>query len=80
MAKQTKADKAFIAKIATIGISTGASAKANEKTACPDCGAETQCIATVPVFGHPKANAAKLFYHGPPPESRRGAQEISLSA
>jgi hypothetical protein len=37
--KQTKADKAFIEKIGTLGIKTNSASKA-----CPDCGYEMQPI------------------------------------
>jgi hypothetical protein len=57
--KQTKADKAFIEKIGTLGIKTNSASKA-----CPDCGYEMQPIGhlageingqkvSAPVFGHP---------------------------
>lgn len=60
--KQSKADKAFIAKIATIGISTGA--KSDGHT-CQNCGKEMPKIGMLvgmmngepvagPVYGHPR--------------------------
>jgi hypothetical protein len=58
--KQTKADKAFIEKIGTIGISTGAV----PKKVCQDCGHESAQVGYLagevngqmiggPVYGHP---------------------------
>jgi hypothetical protein len=57
--KQTKADKAFIAKIGTLGIKTSSA-----KKTCPDCGTEMQPIGHLegevhgqkmsgPIYGHP---------------------------
>jgi Mrp family chromosome partitioning ATPase len=57
--KQSKADKAFIAKIGTLGIKTNSA-----KKTCPDCGTEMQPIGHLegevhgqkvsgPIYGHP---------------------------
>ena len=84
--KQTKADKAFIAKIGTLGIKTNSA-----KKTCPDCGTEMQPIGHLegevhgqkvsgPIYGHPGQHP------GPGPRRSRAeapaasSDEQSLSA
>lgn len=84
--KQTKADKAFIEKIGTIGISTGAA----KKKECPECGHEMKQIGFLagevegkplagPIYGHPGG----LHAPGKRPRAERPAEapnEQSFSA
>jgi hypothetical protein len=65
--KQTKADKAFIKKIGTIGICTGAP---KSKT-CPDCGHEMQQVGLLAgeMNGHLIGGA--VYAHTAPPRRKR---------
>lgn len=50
--KQTKEDKAFIAKIASLGINVGASGGKHsfpETATCPDCGTPGKLIGVIPI-------------------------------
>jgi hypothetical protein len=76
--KQSKADKDFIAKIATIGINTGGKKKDDHPTTCEGCGAEMEKIGKVvglagedmgAVYGHPGML--------PPPRRRRNKPEVA---
>lgn len=81
--KQTKADKDFVAKIATIGINTGAK---KAPKACPDCGHEMQPIGHLVGEMHGQPIAGPVYGHAAPPPRRREerpaeqADEQSFSA
>jgi hypothetical protein len=65
-AAQKKADKAFIEKIGTIGISTGASKK------CPDCGNDLQPVGYLQGEVNGQQLSGHVYGHpGMPPRRRR---------
>lgn len=71
-AEQKKADKAFIAKISTIGISTGKSSAPQ----CPGCGDEMVPVGVLSGTIHGKKIGGAVF--GPrPPSSRSDEQSFS---
>lgn len=73
--KQTKADKAFIEKIGTIGISTGAS-----KMVCPDCGHESAPIGFLSGVVNGKEISGAVYGYPGVPMPPRGAQAPAESS
>lgn len=72
--KQTKADKEFVAKIATIGINTGG--KKETKT-CPDCGHDMEQIGMLVGEVHGKKMAGPVYGHRKPKTERADEQSFS---
>lgn len=85
MSKQSKADKAFVAKIATIGLVIG-----GKHHDCPDCGKGMQQVGiAVGMKGVIPVVTAPIYANGPLPPamftSRRGrpqkdADDLAVSA
>ena len=65
--KQTKADKAFIDKIGTIGINT--SGKKAEKP-CPGCGGSAEQIGYIAGEIHGQMVGGPVYGHAKPPGTR----------
>jgi hypothetical protein len=71
--KQSKADKEFVAKIATIGINTGAP----KKPKCKDCGKPIGPVGMLVGTIHGQHVAGEVYGHRP--ERRDSSDEQSFS-
>jgi hypothetical protein len=75
--KQTKADKAFIEKIGTIGINTGG--KKPEPKTCPDCGHEMKPIGHIVGEVHGELLSGPVYGHAKPPGRRRAERPAPVT-